>query len=63
MRDRLYFRDVRKRKIQRKKHISKAIYGLDWYSHDGQYSKGKIYCGCGICKYSRKYKLPTIRDM
>lgn len=63
MRDRAYLRDVRKRKIKRKKHISKAVYGFDWYSHDGQYSKGKIYCGCRICKFGKKYGLPTIRDI
>lgn len=63
MRDKAYLRDVRKRKIQRKKHISKAVYGLDWYPHDGQYSKGKIHCGCGLCKFGKKYGLPTIRDI
>ena len=42
MRDKAYLRYVRKRKIQRKKRISKAVYGLDWYPHDGQYSKGKF---------------------
>lgn len=63
MRDRAYLRDVRKRKIQRKKHISRSVYGLDWYQHDGQYSKGKIHCGCGLCKPSKKYGLPTTREM
>lgn len=63
MRDKAYLRDVRKRKIQRKKRINKAVYGLDWYPHDGQYSKGKIHCGCGLCKFGKKYGLPTIRDM
>ena len=23
------------------------------------YSKGKIHCGCSICKYSKVYDLPT----
>ena len=63
MRDKAYLRDVRKRKMQRKKRINKAVYGLDWYPHEGQYSKGKIHCGCGLCKFSKKYGLPTIRDM
>ncbi len=63
MRDKAYLRDVRKRKIQRKKRISKTVYGLDWYPHDGQYSNGKIHCGCGLCKFGKKYGLPTIRDM
>ena len=36
---------------------------MDWYPHDGQYSKGKINCGCGLCKFGKKYGLPTIRDI
>ncbi|MCR2051210.1 hypothetical protein NSB25_28800 [Acetatifactor muris] len=58
-----YRRYVRDKTILRKKRISKAVYGLDWYKHDGQYSKGKIHCSCGLCKYGKKYGLPTIRDM
>lgn len=52
-----------KEKYREKKRISKTVYGLDWYPHDGQYSKGKIHCGCGLCKFGKKYGLPTIRDM
>lgn len=63
MKDRAYLRDVRKRKVQRKKRICKAVYGFDWYQHDGQYSKGKIHCGCGLCKFGKKYGTPTIRDI
>lgn len=63
MRNKAYLRDVRNRKIQRKKRISKEVYGFDWYHHDGQYSKGKIHCGCGICKFGKKFGLPTTRDM
>ena len=48
--------------IQRKKHISNAVYGVDWYKCDGQYSKGKIHCGCGLCKFGKRYGLPAIRD-
>ena len=62
-RDRGYIRDVRDRKIRKKKRLSKSVYGFEWYSHDGQYSKGKIHCGCGLCKFGKKYGLPTIRDM
>ena len=36
---------------------------FEWYEHDGQYNKGKIHCSCGICKFSRKYHLPTLRDI
>ena len=37
-----YRRYVRNKAILRKKRISNSVYGLDWYKHDGQYSKGKI---------------------
>lgn len=56
-----YRRYVRNKTIQRKKSISNSVYGLDWYHYDGQYSKGKIHCGCELCKYGRKYGLPTIK--
>lgn len=36
---------------------------FDWYRHDGMYSKGKIHCSCPLCKFSRHYKLPTLRDI
>lgn len=58
-----YRRYVRNKTILRKKCISNSVYGLDWYKHDGQYSKGKIHCCCGLCKFGKKYGLPTIRDM
>lgn len=58
-----YRRYVRNKTIQRKKRISKAVYGIDWYRQDGKYSKGKIHCGCGLCKPGKKYGLPTARDM
>lgn len=58
-----YRRYVRNKTILRKKRISNSVYGLDWYKHDGQYSKGKIHCGCELCKSGKKYGMPTIRDM
>lgn len=58
-----YRRYVRSKAILRKKRISNSVYGLDWYKHDGQYSKGKIHCGCGLCKFGKRYGLPTTRDM
>lgn len=57
-----YQRYTRKKTILRKKRISKSVYGLDWYYHDGQYSKGKIHCGCELCKFGKKYGLPSIID-
>ena len=62
-RGRGYRRYVRNKTILRKKRISNLVYGLDWYHHDGQYSKGKIHCVCEICKFGKKYGLPTTRDM
>mgnify|MGYP007003829757 FL=1 len=58
-----YRRYVRSKAILRKKRISNSVYGLDWYKHDGQYSKGKIHCGCGLCKFGKRYGLLTIREM
>lgn len=62
-RGREYRRYVRNKTILRKKRISHLVYGFDWYKHDGKYAKGKIHCGCGLCKFGRKYGLPTINDM
>lgn len=62
MRTKAYYREMRHKAICRKKHISRAVYGIDWYKVDGAYSKGKIHCGCGLCKFGRKYGLPTFQD-
>lgn len=62
-RGRGYRRYVRNKTILRKKRISNLVYGLDWYHHDGQYSKGKIHCGCELCKFGKKYGLAATRDM
>ena len=61
-RTRAFRRDVRKRTIKRKKHICKKVYGHDWYNVDGKYSKGKIHCGCKMCKYEKHFGIPTIRE-
>lgn len=58
-----YRRYVRNKTILRKKRISNSVYGFDWYRIDGQYAKGKIHCGCGLCKPSKKFGLPTVRDL
>lgn len=63
LRNRAYLRNMRRKSIQRKKRISNSVYGFDWYKHDGQYSKGKIHCGCGLCKFGKKYGLQTIKCM
>ncbi len=28
-----------------------------------QHAKRKIYCECGLCKFDKKYGLPTIKGM
>lgn len=71
-RDRAYLRDIRNRKIERKKRICRNIYGARiggkenpgaWYKHDGQYSKGKIHCSCKMCTFSKRFGLSSLRDM
>lgn len=62
MRTRAFRREVRNKSIKRKKAIVLSRDGSDWYKFDEQYSKGKIFCDCGICKFSRKYGLPTLKD-
>lgn len=70
-RTRSFRRDVRNRKIARKKRLCRELYGASiggvespgkWYNHDGQYSKGKIHCSCKMCTYSKTYGLPTLKD-
>ena len=49
-RSREYTRLQRDRVIKRKKKICKNCKNIDWYKFDGQYSKGKIHCSCGMCR-------------
>ena len=46
----------RKRKLNvtkalRKQAISKDIYHMDWYDNLHQYSKNKVHCSCGMCRF------------
>jgi len=61
-RNRAYYRDVRKRHIDRKKRIIKNLDNYWHYEYDGVLSKGKIHCSCGMCmaktrnkKYRRRH--------
>lgn len=54
-------REERLKVISRKKEICRSIYGSQYYKFDGQYSKGKISCGCGLCKPYKGY-YPSKRD-
>ena len=43
------------RKALRKQSISRHNYGIDWYDNLHQYSKNKIHCSCGICRFRSVY--------
>lgn len=43
----------RKKHIDKRKRIAREVYGFDWYKHDGQYDKGKVFCDCPLCKPSK----------
>lgn len=60
---RAYTRGMRHRAISKKKRIAIQRDGSDWHKHDGQYSKGKIHCGCPTCKFSKACHLPTLRTI
>jgi hypothetical protein len=51
-RDRAYYREQRQKHIDRKKKIIKdQQYPLFWgYKYEGELSKGKIHCSCGMCR-------------
>ena len=38
-------------KALRKRHISKNINHMDWYNNLHEYSKNKIHCSCGMCRF------------
>lgn len=61
-RDRAYRRYQRRRAILHKKRVSRGIYGTDWFSVDGKYSKGHIGCGCGFCKPGKRFRRPSWED-
>ena len=48
-RDRGYYRDERKRHIERKKRMIHEWNDYWNYKYEGQLSKGKIRCSCGLC--------------
>ena len=43
-------------KALRKQKISKEIYHMDWYNNLHQYSKNKVHCSCGICRFKNKWE-------
>lgn len=60
-RTRAFRRDIRHHAICKKKAIVHARDGAEWYSVDGKYDKGKVHCGCNLCKYGRAMGFPTLR--
>lgn len=49
MRDNNYYREMRKKHIERKKRISNSYHYPLELKFDGMYSKGKIHCSCSMC--------------
>lgn len=43
-------------KAKRKQTISRSVYGLDWYRNLHQYSKNKVHCSCGLCRFKSTYE-------
>lgn len=39
------------RKAERKRNISKHVYGFSWYDNLHQYSKNKVHCSCNLCRF------------
>lgn len=35
---------------------------MEWYEHDGQYDKGKIHCGCPLCKPGKAQGVPSEKE-
>lgn len=48
IRNKGYYREMRKKHINRKKKIANEIHW--YYKYDGMFNKGKIHCGCACCR-------------
>ncbi len=42
-------------KARRKRAISRAVYGIDWYDNLHEYSKNKVHCSCNLCRFKPVY--------
>jgi hypothetical protein len=49
-RDNSYYREQRRKHIARKKKILKELKFYYGVKYDGELSKGKIHCSCGMCR-------------
>lgn len=48
IRNKGYYREMRKKHINHKKKIADFIHS--YYKYDGTLSKGKIHCSCSMCR-------------
>lgn len=55
-RSRAYTRAMARRVIARKKRIIHLQNDYWHYRHEGELRKGKIHCGCGMCRRKTKNK-------
>lgn len=55
-RSREYYRCMARRKALRKRRISKAVFGWEYYDNIHQYSKNKIHCSCPDCSTKTRNK-------
>ncbi len=60
MRDSSY-ENQRKRKLNftkavRKQSISRRVYRMDWYKNLHEYSKNKVHCSCGMCRFKNAWE-------
>lgn len=39
------------KKALRKRNICRKVYGHEWYFSLHEYSKNKIHCSCGMCRF------------
>lgn len=35
---------------------------MEWYYVDGRYDKGKIHCGCPLCKPTKRFGYPSFKQ-
>ncbi len=43
-------------KAVRKRNLSREIYHMDWYKDLHTYSKNKIHCSCGMCRFRNAWE-------
>jgi len=43
-------------KAIRKQNISRKVYRMDWYKNLHEYSKNKVHCSCGMCRFRNAWE-------